>query len=153
VRSVIHLDSPTFDLLVEIVSDAKDVIVRAAGLSLPGYEPTLSAAQQAEVDRFLSRIRSAPYSPPTDNLPVAPLLAYLSERGDIEDTGAGVVFAAEAFREMTERVRAHIEANGAISMAEVRDMFGNSRKYAQAFLEHLDALHITRRSGDLRTLR
>jgi selenocysteine-specific elongation factor len=43
--------------------------------------------------------------------------------------------------------------NGSISLAEVRDLFGTSRKYAQALLEHLDALKLTRRAGDLRTLR
>ena len=60
---------------------------------------------------------------------------------------------AEVFAEMTQRTREHIARHGSIAMAEARDIFGNSRKYAQAFLEHLDALHITRRSGDTRTLR
>jgi hypothetical protein len=32
-------------------------------------------------------------------------------------------------------------------------MFGTSRRYAQAFLEHLDARHVTRRVGDTRVLR
>jgi hypothetical protein len=32
-------------------------------------------------------------------------------------------------------------------------LFGTSRKYAQAFLERLDALRITRRVGDERVLR
>jgi selenocysteine-specific elongation factor len=81
------------------------------------------------------------------------LLAYLAESGRVVDTGAGVVFDAGVFDEMLERTRAHIARNGAITLAEVRDLFGTSRKYAQAFLEHLDALHITRRAGDLRSLR
>ncbi|MCS6843245.1 MAG: SelB C-terminal domain-containing protein [Caldilineales bacterium] len=32
-------------------------------------------------------------------------------------------------------------------------MFGTSRKYVLALLEHLDAQHITRRMGDERVLR
>jgi selenocysteine-specific elongation factor len=35
----------------------------------------------------------------------------------------------------------------------VRDMFGTSRKYAQALLEHLDVKRVTRRVGGQRTLR
>ena len=43
--------------------------------------------------------------------------------------------------------------NGSASLAEVRDLLGISRKYAQALLEHLDVLQITRRTGDVRILR
>jgi selenocysteine-specific elongation factor len=43
--------------------------------------------------------------------------------------------------------------NGSVTLAEVRDMFGTSRKYAQALLEHMDAERITRRIGDARVLR
>ena len=54
---------------------------------------------------------------------------------------------------MLATAREHAATSGAITLAEVRDLFATSRKYAQAFLEHLDALHITRRSGDARTFR
>ena len=42
---------------------------------------------------------------------------------------------------------------GSVTLAQVRDMFGTSRKYAQALLEHMDAERITRRVGDARVLR
>jgi selenocysteine-specific elongation factor len=38
-------------------------------------------------------------------------------------------------------------------LAEVRDLFGTSRKYAQAVLEEMDARRITRREGEGRVLR
>jgi len=37
-----------------------------------------------------------------------------------------------------------------ISLADVRDRFGTSRKYAQALLELLDTRRVTRRIGDER---
>jgi selenocysteine-specific elongation factor len=40
-----------------------------------------------------------------------------------------------------------------ITLAEVRDLLGTSRKYAQALLEHLDATGMTLRDGDYRRLR
>ena len=40
-----------------------------------------------------------------------------------------------------------------ITLAGVRDEFGTSRKYAQAYLEHLDGEHVTLRRGDERVLR
>jgi selenocysteine-specific elongation factor len=35
----------------------------------------------------------------------------------------------------------------------MRDELGTSRKHAQAYLEHLDAEHVTLRRGDARVLR
>ena len=64
----------------------------------------------------------------------------------------GVVFTVAAYREMVDKVAAHIKANRRVSLAEVRDMFQTSRKYAQALLEHMDGEKITRRVGDERVL-
>jgi selenocysteine-specific elongation factor len=50
-------------------------------------------------------------------------------------------------------VVAAIERDGSITLAGARDELGTSRKYAQAYLEHLDAEHVTLRRGDERVLR
>jgi selenocysteine-specific elongation factor len=44
-------------------------------------------------------------------------------------------------------------AQGKITVAEVRDLFSTSRKYALALMEHLDALGVTKRVGDERVLK
>ena len=46
-----------------------------------------------------------------------------------------------------------IGQNERIALAEVRDLFNTSRKFAQALLEHLDAIGITMRDGDFRKLK
>ncbi|KKK54755.1 hypothetical protein LCGC14_3081480, partial [marine sediment metagenome] len=81
------------------------------------------------------------------------LLSYLEERGDIVRVEEGIVFAAEAYGEMVERVVAHLKERGTVTLAQVRDMLGTSRKYAQALLEYMDQQRITRRVGDERVLR
>lgn len=152
-RRALGLGSAEFDFVVARLVAAQRLEERGVGLARAGFEPALTGAQQAEAETFLRALRANPFSPPTDRLPAPPLLAYLAERGDVEDTGAGVVFAKEAFAEMLARVRDHFTTNATLSLAETRDLFATSRKYAQAFLEHLDARHITRRTGDNRTLR
>ena len=77
---------------------------------------------------------------------------YFEGAGEIVRTG-GVIFAAEAYNELVNRIETHLREHETITLAQVRDMFSTSRKYAQALLEHLDAKHITRRVGDLRVLR
>jgi selenocysteine-specific elongation factor len=46
---------------------------------------------------------------------------------------------------IVERV---IREQGSISLAQLRDELGTSRKYAQGFLEHFDAARVTRRLPD-----
>ncbi|MFN0096720.1 MAG: selenocysteine-specific translation elongation factor [Dehalococcoidia bacterium] len=125
----------------------------AGGVAPLGYTVELSPKQQDQVARLKRALQAGGYAPPTDALPDAPLLAFLVERGDVVDTGAGVVFDPTVFEEMHAKARAHAEQSGSITLAEVRDLFGTSRKYAQAFLEHLDALKATRRVGDARVFR
>jgi selenocysteine-specific elongation factor len=45
-------------------------------------------------------------------------------------------------------VVAIVEAEGAVTLARLRDELGTSRKFAQALLEHLDAARVTRRLPD-----
>jgi selenocysteine-specific elongation factor len=54
---------------------------------------------------------------------------------------------------MTQAVIHHLQREGSITLAQVRDMFSTSRKYAQALLEHLDDKRVTKRVGDERILR
>ncbi len=54
---------------------------------------------------------------------------------------------------MRDRVVESIGEEGSITLAQTRDLFGTSRKYAQALLEELDAQRVTRRDGDARVLR
>jgi selenocysteine-specific elongation factor len=50
-------------------------------------------------------------------------------------------------------VQETIRTQGSLTLASFRDQFNTSRKYATAFLEHLDSIGITLRKGDFRVLR
>ena len=154
VRSAARIDAAAFDAVVAFSVTSGRLEERGlAGLSLPGHTVALSTAQQAVAERFLASLKAGGFSPPTDQPPEPALLAYLADAGRVVDTGGGVVFDTGVFAGMVARAREHAEAHGSISLAEARDLFSTSRKYAQAFLEHLDATHVTRRVGDLRVLR
>ena len=64
-----------------------------------------------------------------------------------------VYFRKEDFAAATEKIITLAQANGAITLADVRDLLNTSRKYAQALLEELDSRRVTRRVGDERMLR
>ncbi|MGA8217253.1 MAG: SelB C-terminal domain-containing protein, partial [Solirubrobacterales bacterium] len=65
-----------------------------------------------------------------------------------------VYYEAVVLDELRRRLLdAAAESGGEISLAEVKDLLGTSRKYAQALLEHLDSCHLTIRHGDRHVLR
>ena len=129
----------------------EEVIADDGGsIRLPGHSIQLTAAQQVKIDDFLRSLARNPYSPPGDLVPEPDLLSLLIEQGRVVKVSDSVVFATSAYNDMVERVTAEMKARGKITLAEVRDLFQTSRKYAQAFLEHLDQRKITRRVGDER---
>lgn len=123
------------------------------------FAVTLTLEQQMLVDHILQQFAAAPYAPPgeADVLRVlgtqSALLDTLLEQGQLVRITGGLLFRQEDFAEMVERVRTSAAEQGTITLAEVRDLFGTSRKYAQSLLEEMDARRITRRDGDVRVLR
>jgi selenocysteine-specific elongation factor len=65
----------------------------------------------------------------------------------------GVYFAPEALETARQTVISHCERHGAVTIAQLRDALGTSRKHAQAILEHFDGEKVTRRRGDEHVLR
>ncbi len=119
----------------------------------PEHVRQLSESHQGAVDDYLKLLESNPYSPPTDSHLDAEVLNLLADQGKVVRVSESVVFSASAYDDMVEKIKALIVENGEVTVADVRDMFGTSRKYALALLDHLDKQRITRRVGDSRVLR
>jgi selenocysteine-specific elongation factor len=127
------------------------------GVALAQHQVTLSDAQEQAVAALLARFQAAPYTPPAYQeveQALGPQLAqHLLESGRLVRLSDSVVFAPDALAEMLARLQSHLETHDAVTVAEVRDLFGTSRKYAVAFLEETDRRRITKRVGDARVLR
>ncbi|MFC1939611.1 selenocysteine-specific translation elongation factor [Chloroflexota bacterium] len=119
---------------------------------LLSHQVQLTQLQQAKVDAFLHLLARNPYAPPGDQIPEPDLFSLLIEQQKVVKVSGDVFFATSTYNEMVEKVTSHIRAQGKVTLAEVRDLFKTSRKYAQALLEYLDERKITRRVGDERVL-
>jgi selenocysteine-specific elongation factor len=136
-------------ILDRLVAD-KVLIDEGTVLRLPEFKVKLSATQQAKIDEFIKALAEHPYAPPTELIPEPDLLNLLIERKQAVKLSEAVVVSTKAYDEMVGKVVAYLGIKGKITLAEVRDMFQTSRKYAQAFLDHLDGEKVTRRVGDER---
>jgi selenocysteine-specific elongation factor len=119
----------------------------------------LSPVQEAAVARTLAAFAAAPYAPPNqaDALHLLgndeELLAMLLERHELVRIGGDVLFRRADLAALMAGILEHLRAAGTITLAEMRDQFQTTRKYAQAVLEEMDARRMTRREGDVRVLR
>ena len=120
---------------------------------LPDHQVTLTPELERQATAYLQSLERDPYSPPTERHPDPELLGVLIDEGKVVKVNESVIFAAAAYRELTEKIVAHLEAKGSITVADARTMFDTSRKYILPLLEHLDQQRITRRVGDERVLR
>jgi selenocysteine-specific elongation factor len=99
-----------------------------------------------------ARLRDAGHRPE----PVTAVGSGASELAELRSAGLAVrvgrdMYAhRDAVADVGRRVAGVIEANGSITLSGLRDELGTSRKYAQAWLEHLDAARVTKRLPDNR---
>ena len=152
-RSRLRLTPQVFNDALRLLNAAGVTVERGSTARLPEHVPSLGEAQRAAVDEYLRRLDAEPFSPPTDMEMDAEVVNLLDDEGRVVKAGESVVFSATAYSEMVERVSAHLEEHGEITIGDVRDLFGTSRKYALALMDHLDHTRVTRRVGDSRVLR
>jgi selenocysteine-specific elongation factor len=124
---------------------------------LPDHRVRFSPDQQQAVDRLLREFRNAPYSTPSYKDSVSAVgedvLLALIEAGQLVRLSPDVLLLAETYDALNAWVRQYISEHGGVNVAQVRDAFNTSRKYALALLEYMDDQRITKRVGDDRVLR
>ena len=152
-RSRLGMSAQVFNLAFARLQEQAIVEEDGALARLPGYEPTLNDAQNKQVVAYLRTLESDPFSPPTDDPLDDEVLNLLDEQGKVVRVSETVVYSADAYAEMVKIISDYIRDNGEISVANVRDVLGTSRKYALALMDYLDHKRITRRVGDTRVLR
>ena len=127
-----------------------------AFISLPGHKVTFDAADQARVQALMRRFAANPFATPSVKECQAEVgeevINALIEMNELTPVSAEVIFRAKDYETMVEKIKSALKQNGQVTLAEVRDLLGTTRKYVQALLEHLDAIGVTVREGDARRL-
>ncbi len=115
-----------------------------------GHARAIDAVDTLTGHAYIDALEASPFAPPDPEGIDRAELRELVRRGDVVEEG-GVYFAASAL-DAAARVVADLLSRqpDGVTVAEVRDEWGTSRKYAIPLLSYLDNNGITRRRGDLR---
>jgi selenocysteine-specific elongation factor len=155
-RSHLYLDPGQWTEFVRTLSQAGRVRQQSASLALASF--AAARAEGAARDAVLVALTTGGYAPPAERDLLAAtgatreLLSAMVRDRSIIRIDDGLYFARSVSDELRAWVVETLESGGTVTVAALRDHFGTSRRFAQAFLEFLDGERITRRVGDERVL-
>lgn len=156
-KSRLKLSPRTFNALLKKMFADSLLTDYLSSVARPGHEIRFNGQEQAKVKALMRRFEENPFSPPSvkecQSEVGEEVFNALMESNEFMTVSPEVVFRRQDYDLMVAEIRQAIGNNGRISLAEVRDLFKTSRKYAQALLEHLDSNSVTVRDGDFRRLK
>ena len=157
-KSKLKLSPRVFNAVInKLLNDQLLIEQRLFSIAKLGHEINFNGQEQAKIEALKRKFEASPFSTPSvkdcQAEIGAEILNALVESEDFIVVSPDVIFQKKDYDEMVSKVKERIVKTEKISLAEVRDLFNTSRKYAQALLEHLDATSVTIRDGDFRRFR
>ena len=141
--------------------EAEKILVRDGDLvNLPGRSVELTGEESHLARSILAQVEAAGLTPPSPGelyptLGAKPQIAegvvrYLVQQGKLIRLPSGLILSAAAI----DRLREELLADGwqQFTVAQFKERFDLSRKWAIPLLEHLDSIGFTRRVGDERQI-
>jgi selenocysteine-specific elongation factor len=149
--------------LIERLKRAKRLRGDERSISHVDWVPKLSPAERKLRDQVLASFESAGFQPPDPAdlqkqavaraAAVQPIVELLVAEGHLVRVGDSMFVHAKAEEEIRRRVTDKLrEAAAGLTVGDIRDLLGITRKHALPYCEYLDRVGVTRRSGDLRVL-
>jgi selenocysteine-specific elongation factor len=156
-RSKLGVSPGSYPSVLQGLTEDGRLAERDGSLALPGHSVELPVVGAASP--LLEVLGRQPLAPPSlseatrESGASAEVVRALAQRGDIVRVGDDVAFTKDAYETAVAMVRELISDGGSVTVAQLRDRMGASRRPVLALLEHLDAQRVTRRVGDSRVLR
>jgi len=151
--------TPAFNKVLERLGDFRPVHVKGNRVRSGGEEMEVPESARADITALLDQIRSAGVAfvsrrdlesgwPGGHRLPDA--LQYLKDAGDVVEVGGKGLIHRESFEFCIEELRRLFGSQDEVSVSDVKNALGVTRKHAIPLLESLDERRITARSGNAR---
>jgi selenocysteine-specific elongation factor len=137
------------------------VRMTSTGIAIHSKELKLSTQQQELRERILNQLQAAGFQPPTvtefaaaERVSAAEarkLFQLAAATGQLIHIGGEMYLHRDVELEMRRRLRPQLQQAG-LTLSQIRELLGTTRKYAVPYCEYLDRVGFTRRQGDLRVL-
>lgn len=156
-KSKLKLSARIFNALIASLVNRELLKETGKLLAISGHEVVFNGQEELKIQALNRTFEENPFSPPSVKESQAAVgeevLNTLIEMGQFIPVATDVIFRKQDYDVAVTKILERLTQNEKITLAEVRDLLNTSRKYAQALLEHLDAVGRTVREGDFRKLK
>jgi selenocysteine-specific elongation factor len=124
------------------------------------HKPKLSGNQRKLKDKLVAAHQAARFQPPEpasfaaqaggNAASLADLFELCVAEGELVRIADDIYLHADADAEMRRLITEKLAQGPGLTVAEIRDLLGTTRKFAVPLCEYLDRVGVTRREGDLR---
>jgi selenocysteine-specific elongation factor len=147
---------------VDSLLAAKKLVGDLRRIGRTEFKPRLSANLRKLKDKLVAAYQSGGFQPPEPASFVPQAGGNAGNLKDLFDVCVAegyltrvtdeIYLSSESDAEMRKRVTERLQGGTGLTVAEIRDILGTTRKYAVPLCEYLDRTGVTRREGDLRFL-
>jgi selenocysteine-specific elongation factor len=126
------------------------------------HKPKLSGNQRKLKDKMVASYLEAGFQPPEPSTFVPQAGGNAANLKDIYEVCVAegylvhivddLYLHSDVETEMRRRIRERLQSGPGLTVADIRDLLGTTRKYAVPLCEYLDRVGMTHRDGDLRVL-
>ena len=124
--------------------------------------PSSARESESSSSSWPQAIKAGGFSPPevadlsalgrSARTAVPELLALLCEEQHAVEISSNLYLDADVERDLRRRVGERLSGGATLTMSELRELLGTTRKYSVPIGEYLDRIGLTRRDGDVRRL-
>jgi len=151
--------TPLFNKVLEALNDYRPVFVRGNRVRSGTPETDVPDSARADLDSLLERIQGAGVAFPSraeleaewrSDHRFLDAVQHLKDRGEIVEVGRDGLIHVDALAQCVDTIGRLFDGQTEISVADVKDTLGLTRKHTIPLLEMLDGRKFTMRSGNNR---
>ena len=154
-----YLKPEIFNYLIDSLINTDKIGLKKGIIFLLSRKPKISSHQKVLISKILKILKDNPTNPPKEKTLISEItggkeiIDFLIQEGEIIKLSEGILLENKNYDIMKNKLIDFLKINGSISIAQVRELLGISRKYIIPLLNKMDEEKITQRKENVRILK
>lgn len=154
-----YLKPELFKYLIDSLINTDKMGLKKGIIFLLSRKPKISSQQKILISKILKILKDNPTNPPNEKTLISQIargkeiIDFLIQEGEIIKLSEGILLESKNYDIMKNKLIDFLKINGSISIAQVRELLGISRKYIIPLLNKMDEEKITQRKENVRILK
>lgn len=154
-----YLKPELFNYLIDSLINTDKMGLKKGIIFLLYRKPKISSQQKLLISKILKILKDNPTNPPNEKTLISQIargkeiIDFLIQEGEIIKLSEGILLESKNYDIMKNKLIDFLKINGSISIAQVRELLGISRKYIIPLLNKMDEEKITQRKENVRILK